>query len=347
MQEELEGWHEEKQSAYLYRILAERETRRELRTLFTKLAAAAEEQAAYWAKLADGNQVALPARFEPSMRARVVAHMIRRLGPRRMLPVLAAIKVRGLSVYTQAAAPSEHGAPVAGKQEFRHRRMSGSGGFRAAVFGVNDGLVSNASLILGVSGAALSHQTILVTGIAGLLAGAASMAAGEYVSMRSQREMFEYQIGLEAQELRTYPEEEAEELALIYEARGIAPDDARKLATTLIGDPERALDTLAREELGLNPQELGSAWAAAGYSFTAFAIGAAIPLLPYVWRSITHSLEWTVVLTLAALFGIGAMASLFTGRSMWWSGLRMVMIGAFAAGITFLVGRLFGVVLGS
>ena len=347
MQEEFEGWYEEKQSAFLYRILAQRETGKGLKTLFSKLAEAAEQQAGHWARLADAKQISLPARFEPSIRARVVAHMIRRLGPRRMLPVLAAMKVRGLSVYTQSAMPSEHGAPVAGQPEFRHRRMSGSGGFRAAVFGINDGLVSNASLILGVSGAALSNQTILVTGIAGLLAGAASMAAGEYVSMQSQREMFEYQIGLEAQELKTYPEEEAEELALIYEARGIAADDARKLANTLISDPERALDTLAREELGLNPHELGSAWSAAAYSFVAFAIGAAIPLLPFVWRSLTYSVEWTMVLTLIALFGTGAAASLFTGRSMWWSGLRMVIIGAVAAGITFLVGRLFGVVLGA
>jgi vacuolar iron transporter family protein len=346
MHEELESWYEEKQSAFLYRVLSQREPGKELKTLFTRLAEAAESQARFWEKLAVEKGVTLPSRFEPSMRARIVSHMIRRLGPRRMLPVLAAMKVRGLSVYTQGA-PTGHGSPVAGQTEFRHRRMSGSGGFRAAVFGINDGLVSNASLILGVSGAALDSKVILLTGIAGLLAGAASMAAGEYVSMRSQREMFEYQIGLEAQELKTYPEEEAEELALIYEARGIAADDAKKLADRMIGDPERALDTLAREELGLNPQELGSAWLAAVSSFIAFAIGAAIPLLPFLWPHATHSLDWTIGLTLAALFITGAIVSLFTGKSLWWSGLRMVFIGTFAAGITFLVGRLFGVVMGA
>lgn len=344
MHEELESWYEEKQSAFLYRVLSQREPGKELKTLFTRLAEAAESQARFWEKLAVEKGVALPSRFEPSMRARIVSHMIRRLGPRRMLPVLAAMKVRGLSVYTQGA-PTGHGSPVAGQTEFRHRRMSGSGGFRAAVFGVNDGLVSNASLILGVSGAALDSQAILLTGIAGLLAGAASMAAGEYVSMRSQREMFEYQIGLEAQELKTYPEEEAEELALIYEARGITADDARKLADRMISDPERALDTLAREELGLNPQELGSAWLAAISSFIAFAIGAAIPLLPFLWRDATHSLDWTIGLTLVALFTTGAIVSLFTGKSLWWSGLRMVCIGIFAAGATYLVGRVFGVAL--
>ncbi|HET7921148.1 MAG TPA: VIT1/CCC1 transporter family protein [Gammaproteobacteria bacterium] len=341
MQEQLESWHEEKQSAFLYRVLAQRETGRELKTLFTRLAEAAEAQAGYWEKLAAQQAVPLPAQFQPSMRARIVAHMIRRLGPRRMLPVLAAMKVRGLSVYAQMPV-SGHGTPVAGQAEFRHRRMSGSGGFRAAVFGVNDGLVSNASLILGLGGAALDNHVILLAGIAGLLAGATSMAAGEYVSMRSQREMFEYQIGLEAQELKAYPEEEAEELALIYEARGIAPADAKKLADTLISDPARALDTLAREELGLNPRELGSAWFAAGASFAAFACGALIPLLPFLWPHGIHSLDWTIALTLAALFGTGATASLFTGRSPWWSGLRMMCIGVLAAGATFLVGSLFG-----
>lgn len=345
MHEELESWHEEKQSAFLYRILSRRESSKELKTLFSRLADAADAQAVYWQKIAAGKGVILPSQFEPSMRARIVAHMIRRLGPRRMLPVLAAMKVRGLSVYTQGA-PTGHGSPVVGQTEFRHRRMSGSGGFRAAVFGVNDGLVSNASLILGVSGASLDNQVILLTGIAGLLAGAASMAAGEYVSMQSQREMFEYQIGLEAQELKTYPEEEAEELALIYEARGIAAADAKNLADTLISDPERALDTLAREELGLNPQDLGSGWLAATASFVAFAIGAAIPLLPFLWRHAAHSLEWTIAMTLLALFGTGATASLFTGKSTWLSGLRMVSIGVFAAGATYLVGRLFGTALG-
>lgn len=345
MQAELESWYEEKQSAFLYRVLSQCETGRELKTLFARLADAAEAQARHWEKLAAAKGVTLPARFEPAMRARIVSHMIRRLGAHRLLPVLAAMKVRGLSVYTQGM-PAGHGAPVAGQAEFRHRRMSGSGGFRAAVFGVNDGLVSNASLILGVSGAALDSKVILLAGVAGLLAGAASMAAGEYISMRSQREMFEYQIGLEAQELRTYPEEEAEELALIYEARGIAAADAKKLADTLISDPARALDTLAREELGLNPQELGSAWLAAGSSFIAFAAGALIPLLPFLWLHAAHSLVWTMGLTLIALFVTGAAASLFTGKSMWWSGLRMMCVGVFAAGVTFLVGRLVGIASG-
>src|SRR5882724_6421831 len=340
---EFESWHEEKQSAYLYRVLAGCEPAPEIKTLFLKLADAADSQAQTWQKIAAGKGLTLPGHFEPPLRARIVAHMLRRLGPERMLPVLAAMKVRGLSVYTHGI-PSGHAAPAAGQQEFRHRRMGSSGSFRAAVFGVNDGLVSNASLILGMAGAASGDAVIVLAGIAGLLAGAASMAAGEYVSMRSQREMFEYQIGLEQQELDTYPEEEAGELALIYEARGIPAADAKRLADSVISDPTRALDTLAREELGLNPKELGSPWDAAIDSFLAFAIGAALPLLPFLWHG-AYSLEISIAITLAGLFTTGSVVSLFTGRSPWWSGLRMLFIGALAGAATYLVGHLFGVAI--
>lgn len=344
METESESWHEEKQSAYLYRVLAGCEAVQERKSLFLKLADAADSQALHWQRIAAQKQMSLP-EFVPSMRARVVAHMLRHLGPQRMLPVLAAMKVRGLSVYTHGM-PSGHGAPAPGQPEIRHRSMSGNGSFRAAVFGINDGLVSNASLIMGMAGASLSPSTIQLAGVAGLLAGAASMAAGEYVSMRSQREMFEYQIGLEQQELNAYPEEEAEELALIYEARGIPAADAKRLSAFVISDPTKALDTLAREELGLNPDNLGSAWGAASASFMSFALGALVPLLPYLWPGVSHGLPIAIGLTLVALFSTGATVSLFTGHSLWWSGLRMLLIGAAAGGATYLVGHLFGVVQG-
>jgi vacuolar iron transporter family protein len=214
MSNDRDGWQEELQSAFVYRVIAGCEPRPELRTLFVKLAEAAEGQALHWAKLLTAKGATLPAQFRPAWRARLVARLIKWMGPQRLLPMLAAMKVRGLSVYTHSTTAG-HDAPVAGRPEIRHRRLAGGGSFRASVFGVNDGLVSNASLILGVAGASLNSHVILLTGIAGLLAGAASMAAGEYVSMRSQREMFEYQIGLERDELAAYPEEEAEELALI------------------------------------------------------------------------------------------------------------------------------------
>ena len=341
---EQESWHEEKQSSFLYRVLADCEPAAELKTLFVRLAEAAEAQALHWEKLAAEHGVTLPTGFKPSARARIVAHMLRQLGPERMLPVLAAMKVRGLSVYTQGA-PVGHGTPTAGQREFRHRRMAGSGSFRAAVFGINDGLVSNVSLILGVAGASLDDHVILLSGVAGMLAGAASMGAGEYISMQSQREMFEHQIALEKQELDAYPQEEAEELALIYEARGIPAADARRLADMLISDPKRALDTLAREELGLNPHELGSPWGAAGASFTAFALGAAVPLLPFLWHA-GHSLGLAAGITAATLYVTGVVVSLFTGRAPLWGGLRMVLVASAAACITYAVGHLFGVAVG-
>jgi VIT1/CCC1 family predicted Fe2+/Mn2+ transporter len=344
MANEFDSWREEKQSAYLYRIVAACEKSPEIKAMFIKLADAADSQAQHWRKLADKLGIGLPESYRPGLRAQIVAHMLRRLGPKRLLPVLAAMKVRGLSVYTHGA-PTGHSVPVAGQAEFRHRRMAGNGSFRAAVFGVNDGLVSNASLILGIAGASAGEPVIVLAGVTGMLAGAASMAAGEYVSMRSQREMFEYQIALEEAELKAYPDEEAEELALIYEARGIAAADARRVADTLLQDPARALDTLAREELGLNPHELGSPWGAAIASFVSFALGALIPLLPFLWHG-SHDLAVSIGVALAGLFGTGAVVSLFTGRSPWWSGLRMLLIGAGAGTATWAVGHLFGVAQG-
>ena len=214
------------------------------------------------------------------------------------------------------------------------------------MFGVNDGLVSNASLILGVAGAGPDPRVIMLSGVAGLLAGAFSMAAGEYLSVRSQREMLEYQIGLEREELSQYPEEEAEELSLIYQARGLPEAEAKRLATSMIADPVRGLDALAREELGLNPDELGSPWGAASFSFVFFAAGALIPLLPFLVARGTAALAATVALTALALFGVGATLSLFTGRQAWLGGLRMLGIGAAAGAATYAIGTLLGVGLG-
>jgi len=220
------------------------------------------------------------------------------------------------------------------------------GNLRAAVFGVNDGLVSNASLILGVAGASPEPGVVVLTGIAGMCAGAFAMAAGEYVSVRSQRELFEYQIGLERDELRQYPEAEAQELALIYAAKGLPVEEARRLARQIIADPEHALDTLAREELGLNPDELGSPWGAAISSFLSFAAGALLPLAPFVLAPGPRALPVAIGITAVALFGVGALLSLFTGRNGWYSGLRMLALGALAGGVTYLIGRIAGVSLG-
>lgn len=338
----VDSWFQERQSAWLYRQLLAVEEDPARRRLFEALAHAAGEQAATWANKAGIAED----RFRPRLRARLVAALARRLGIRPLRPVLVAMKLRGLSVYDRRE-PGGHPMPTSVEQVgVRHRSVSG-GNLRAAVFGVNDGLVSNASLILGVAGAGVGDAYVLTAGVAGLLAGALSMAAGEYVSMRSQREMYEYQIGLERDELAEYPEEEAEELALIYEARGMELAQARELAAGLIRRPEHALDTLAREELGLNPEDLGSPWGAALASFLAFAMGAILPLAPFLLPMRGgNELPLAIAVTAVSLFAVGAVISLFTGRSAAASGLRMMAIGGGAGLATWLIGRLVGVGLG-
>jgi len=335
-----EGWHEEKRSAYLYLVMADAEAGTPRAALFRGLAAEAENQAGIWAHRAG----AAAPEYVPDLRARVVAALVRRYGPRALRAVLVAMKVRGLSVYSHDA-PGHPRPTMLEDVGKRHRGVSGSGNLRAAVFGINDGLVSNASLILGVAGASANNSIILLSGVAGLLAGAFSMAAGEYVSVRSQREMFEHQIGLERDELAQYPEEETEELALIYAARGLAREDARRLAKAIIADPAQALDTLAREELGLNPEDLGSPWGVAILSFLSFATGALVPLLPFFALRGNAALLVSIAFTALTLFGVGATISLFTGRSALRDGLRMLFIGAAAGSLTFAIGKLLGVSL--
>jgi VIT1/CCC1 family predicted Fe2+/Mn2+ transporter len=340
----LESWADEMRSAHLYRVIAaaERGTPRE--RLFASLATEAESQAAIWARSARAAGGAVPASFEPDARTRIVERLVRRYGPRAMRAVLAAMKVRGLSVYTHAQPGHPRPTSIA-DMKARHRNVGSGGNLRAAVFGVNDGLVSNASLILGVAGASSSSTVVLLSGVAGLLAGAFSMAAGEYVSVSSQREMFEHQIGLERRELAEYPAEEAQELALIYAARGMDEDEAAALATSTVADPDRALDTLAREELGLNPEELGSPWGASSSSFLSFAAGAFVPLAPFLLTRGDAALLAAIALTGVALFAVGATISLFTGRNAFVQGARMLAIGAAAGAATYGIGRLLGVSL--
>ena len=233
-----------------------------------------------------------------------------------------------------------------GDREQWHQ-SSRSGTLRAVIFGVSDGLVSNLSLVMGVAGAATQEpRIVLLAGVAGLIAGASSMAAGEYVSMQSQRELFERQIELERAELEAMPEEEEAELAAVYRSKGFSPDEAATIAHRLFADKDTALDTLVREELGLDPDELGSPWGAAGGSFVAFALGALVPVLPYLFADGGVAFYGALVLSLAALFAVGAGVSMLTGRSTLFSGLRQVGIGAAAAAVTYSVGALIGVTVG-
>ena len=339
----LNSWREEMRSAYLYRIVSDEESGTPRQLLFLELARAAEEQAGIWAEEIRKAGARPPTSYRPDLRTRLVARLVRAFGVAPMRRVLAAMKVRGMSLYH---GPAPHAMPTSADFKERRHRTSDGGNLRAAVFGVNDGLVSNASLILGVAGAGAEPQLILLSGAAGLLAGAFSMAAGEYVSVRAQKEFFEYQIGLEREELDKYPQEEAAELALIYTAKGVPREEAQRMAQKLISDPDRALDTLAREELGLNPEELGSPLGAAISSFLAFAVGAAIPLAPYLLLSGDTALNGTILVTAISLFGVGSAISLFTGKQAWRGGLRMLVIGGGAGLLTWLIGRALGVALG-
>jgi VIT1/CCC1 family predicted Fe2+/Mn2+ transporter len=354
--------------AALYRALAEIERSPALDTVYSRMAEAEERHAEIWrSKLREAGVDRVPER--PGWRTQILIALARRFGPGLILPTITAQEQADSVRYAQQPearearmatdersharlfrAISEQSAGLPGESvarlEGRHRGGGGNA-LRAAVLGANDGLVSNASLVMGVAGAELSGQSILITGLAGLLAGSLSMALGEWLSVQSARELFERQIGIEREELLAAPEEEAEELALIYQAKGLDPEQAREFGKRLVQDHDAALDTLAREELGIDPAELGgSAWVAAITSFLLFAAGAIIPVLPYFFAAGTTAVVSSIVLSVIGLFVIGAAITVITGRSALRSGLRQVLFGVAAAAITFGVGRLFGTTFG-
>jgi VIT1/CCC1 family predicted Fe2+/Mn2+ transporter len=333
----LERWRSEKTAAYLSGAVADNEPDPARAKLFRQMAQAAESQAAILAKDLPEKPV-----FTPSLRSRLTAFLVSIFGPRAARPILSASKVRGVSVYRGKLQPEGHPWPTSTEEIGRRHKSYGSGTLRAGVFGANDGLVSNTCLVMGVAGAAVEPQMLVLTGVAGLLAGAFSMAAGEYVSMLSQKEMFEHQIAQEKDELERYPKEEAEELALIYAARGIPIEEARDFAAHLIANPAQALDTLAREELGLNPDELGSPVGAAVSSFIAFSVGASVPIIPFL-LGLQNGVAIAAALAGVALFIVGAVLSLYSGRNALLGGLRMVLIGGAAAAATYFIGSLFNV----
>ncbi|MFI5000854.1 MAG: VIT1/CCC1 transporter family protein [Reyranellales bacterium] len=347
--------------AAVYTALADSEADPKLAEVFRRLAAVERAHGDFWRKRIESEG----ARFAPtpSGRARVLAWLARRFGPAFVLPTLADNEVRDSAAYDnqpearQAGLPTDErshallmraaagGGGLAGPTlavlEGRHR--GGGNTLRAAVLGANDGLVSNLSLVMGVAGAAAAENTIVLTGLAGLVAGACSMAMGEWLSVTSSRELYQSQIATEAEELREVPEEEKEELILIYQAKGIAESQARALADRLLGDKATALDTLAREELGIDPEELGgSAWQAAAWSFFLFSAGAVVPLVPFLLLSGQTALIASLSVSGLALALIGAGTSLFTGRGALFSALRQLAIGLAAAGVTYGAGIMVG-----
>ncbi|MBN9488980.1 MAG: VIT1/CCC1 transporter family protein [Alphaproteobacteria bacterium] len=348
--------------AVVYRALAESESDPKLAEVFRRLASVEEAHGEFWRGRmgAKGDKLLLG----PSLRARILAWLARRFGPGFVIPTLAAAESRDSAAYDDQADARGAGLPADERSHARiMRAVAGQGGLagptlamlegrhrgggntlRAAVLGGNDGLVSNVSLVMGVAGAAAAERTLLLAGLAGLVAGACSMAMGEWLSVTSSRELNQKQIATEADELREVPEEEKEELVLIYRAKGIEENQARALADRLLSNKETALDTLTREELGIDPDELGgSAWQAAMWSFVLFAGGAIVPVAPFIFLSGKPAFITSVAASGLALMAVGVGTSLFTGRSAPFSALRQLAIGLAAAAITYGVGAVVGV----
>jgi VIT1/CCC1 family predicted Fe2+/Mn2+ transporter len=359
---------DEVDSAAQYRAMADAEPDTGVAKIYRELADVEEKHAGFWeARLRERGIEPGPRR--PSWRARVLAWTARRIGPRAILPTVAQREAVGRNDYVGQSETAHTRMPaqersharvlqamlnrpsgVAGNElarvEGRHRNVGGNA-LRAAVLGANDGLCSNLALVMGVAGASTSSHAILVTGVAGLLAGACSMALGEWVSVTSSRELAERELHVERDELAAAPEEEREELQLIYEAKGIPKDEARQLSQRLLDDRGAALDVLAREELGIDPAELGgSARVAAITSFLLFAFGAVFPVLPFLVTDGTTAVIASLVVSSVALFAIGAAITLFTGRPACRSGGRQTLLGLAAAGLTFGLGHLLGTALG-
>ena len=354
----------ELESASLYRALADSETDPHLSEVYRRLASVEEAHADFWRKQL-GRLGARVGRVPLGWRARALAWLARRFGPQFVLPTISSLEQRDSAQYDRQPEAVAGGLPsaershnrivqavvgsmrsglpggVLARLEGRHRL--GGNALRAAVLGANDGLVSNLSLVMGVAGAAAGSGTILLTGLAGLIAGACSMAMGEWLSVTSSRELNQRQIDIEADELERIPEEEKEEMVLIYLSKGLEEGQARALADRLMANKHIALDTLVREELGIDPAELGgSPWIAAASSFGLFAVGAIFPVLPFFWLAGIPGLVGSLACSSLALVLIGAGTSLFTGRPVLSAALRQLLIGYAAAAITFGAGHVVG-----
>ncbi|MBB3041528.1 VIT1/CCC1 transporter family protein [Nocardioides sp. LMS-CY] len=350
----------EREASALYRGLAQlsRGTRRDA---FLELATIEDRHADFWANEIRrlGGEPPEPGEFVPGARTQSLLELARQYTPDLVLPVIEQDERNGFDTYADDPdAPesmlleeSQH-ADVLGEMigesgvGERWHRSNKSGTLRAGIFGVNDGLVSNTALVMGFAGASADRGTVLLAGLAGLLAGAFSMGAGEYISMANQREAFEREIALEAEEIRLMPEEEQRELELIYQAKGLTPEDASHIAAQVMSDHEIALDTLAREELGLDPDDLGSPWGAAASSFVAFSLGAVLVVLPYLITGGTAALLGAIGIALLALVAVGAVMARLNGRPMGVAILRQVAVGSLAAAATYGLGSLLGLNLG-
>jgi VIT1/CCC1 family predicted Fe2+/Mn2+ transporter len=360
----LENLQDEVDGEFLYSAMAAGERRAAVADIYRRLGAIEAKHAAFWEQKLRAARHALGQR-RPSARARVLAWLARRLGAQMVLPTMAADEYTHRNDYV--AQPETHGTAMTDEErmharvlekvltsssglegsavariEGRHRNVGGNA-LRAAVLGANDGLCSNLSLVMGMAGATVNHHTVMVSGLAGLLAGSFSMALGEWVSVTSARELAEREVRIEKREVEENPAEEREELQLIYEAKGLKRTDAESLSRAVMKDDRTALDTLSREELGIDPNELGgSPWTAAVTSFFLFALGAVVPVVPFAFGASARAALWSMTAGGIALFLIGAAIAIFTGRGFVRSGVRQLLLGFAAAGITFAIGRLIG-----
>jgi VIT1/CCC1 family predicted Fe2+/Mn2+ transporter len=364
----LKAFQDERSSAMLYQTLSEIEKDPRIAEVYKRIAQTELDHAAHWQMRSKEEGIPF-SEFKPAWRTRTLIRLARKFGPGMILPSIQNMEATGTNNYatmpgadgmrqqeqsharllTQITGALKGGMAggVLMQLEGRHRSAGGNA-LRAAVLGANDGLVSNLSLVMGVAGATLAGKSVLIAGLAGLLAGAISMALGEWLSVQSSRELFTHQIATEKEEIETSPEEEAGELALIYESRGLTKENASLLANQVLSNKETAVDTLAREELGINPEELGgSAWEAAITSFILFAVGAVLPVAPFLFTSGMQAVFISIGLSVIGLFILGAVITLFTGRSILFSGFRMVIFGLIAAAITFGIGRLIGANIGA
>ena len=366
----LQNLRDERESTALYRGLASLEKDERLAEVYRRMSEVEGRHAAVWAdKLRDAKQP-VPEDI-PTTRVRMLLWMAKRFGVGTVLPMITSSERGASQAYdTQpearaAGMPAEErshervfnyllrttkggmAGSVLGQLEGRHRGTSGGNALRAAVLGSSDGLTSNLSLVMGVAGASLQPHQILLTGLAGLLAGALSMAIGEWLSVQSARELYSRQISVEREELEQAPDEEREELSLIYQAKGLDAAAANDLAARIVADPATALDTLSREELGIDPSELGgSAWEAAIASFLLFAVGAIIPVIPFTFLAGLTAVAVSIGLSIVGLGLIGAGITLTTGSPLWKASGRQIIMGVAAALITFGLGRLVGGALG-
>ena len=364
----LQNLADERDGAALYEALARVEKNPARAEVFLGLAAGERRHAELWAKKLEKAGLTLPD-DQPSKRVRLLIWMAQRLGTKSVLALVMDAEAGDAAKYARQSGEDAHqlvqeeqehqqtlngmrgvatvvgaSGAIMGRERWHLGRRSGS--IRAAVFGMNDGLVSNLSLVLGVAGAGVAPRTVLVTGFAGLLAGACSMAVGEYVSVASQRDLLKRQIDLERRELAESPQEEAGELSLIFRQKGLSAEQAARTTSELLKNPAAALDTLVREELGLDPEDLGSPFGAAGSSLLMFALGAALPLVPLFFASGTLAMLASCLVAAVVLASVGALIGFVSGTSPWKSGLRMLLLAAGAAGLTFGLGRLVGTSLG-